>query len=404
MLKGDSIHITVNSAQITIPLKKGFRKKTFVKVEQAGQGCCLMKTSKSSMKLDRDSTQESSSDDSDTQTSPRSLENIGKTYTWNQHVVTPVIPYNTSKIKFWISIYQAKTFSKDSLLGETSLTIDEETASVLVNHEQSFTLQLVSDRTQESTNPQKRLTRSSHSKSAPNVLQLSSSIGDVHISVRIERDEDTAIRAHLESLRTSHVISMENWKTDPLSLIPVGTAVTDVSNSKPEQCDKITLGKKVSVFLPENQWVLKQYSNTDKKTIRGTIFSKRSLGNDTEILSVTYKAGLEKTKEGFDNCKNLLESMILHAIQTDAMGPIEVKIKSQDVSSHFSCFDNAFLYAYSFNNRRGVPIDYLVYILKPRGLNVILSLALETSFGVNQEDYEFIENVARTSIIVFNDI
>lgn len=265
-------------------------------------------------------------------------------------------------------------------------------------------------------------------------------VGYLEVIIRIERDEHFAVAHFLEDSNCPERIELSQWNaTSKINSQTVSTGSLSDVNQTPsldihehiKDWVKHSVSKNFTIFLPPHWkpkvsicvstccinkcfksivWSHIQKIQTVNKSshthYEADFWSDRCLGSDTEhveILSIVYQKVCSKTDEDFNLTKSLYETMVLHKLSAEAMNGVTTLEKNQDVTSNFGiAFDSVSRYHYSFLKRIGfAQVDHVLYIFKPKGLNVMLCASLETSFGLGQAEHDLLQYAAQSAIIIY---
>ena len=233
--------------------------------------------------------------------------------------------------------------------------------------------------------------------------------GALEASVKIIRNEHFTAALLLEESNKHARIELGHWD---------GNSV--VSNSRPvvENSDvdefvkgwtKRSVSKNLTILLPAD-WIVKKAQSVNKDShshYEAEFWSTRCLGPETdqiEILSIVYQKISSCTDEDYEFTKGLYENMLFHKLSHDAFNGIETIVRDEDATSKFgaSAFDSVSRYHFHFVKRIGfAEVDHLLYIFKPKGLNVMLCAFIETSFGVGENEHNLVEYAAKSATIVY---
>ena len=238
--------------------------------------------------------------------------------------------------------------------------------------------------------------------------QRESILGYLEATVKLTRNEHFTAAHLLEEGHKQTRIELGHW--DATNLI---TSRPVVENSGVEEYIKDwtrrSISKNLTISLPPN-WTVKkaQCVNKDQHShYEAEFWSDRCLGPETdqiESLSVVYQKICSKTDEDFEFTKDLYESMLFHKLSHEAFSGIETIIRNENITSKFgtSSFDSVARYHFHFVKRIGfAEVDYLLYIFKPKGLNVMLCAFIETSFGISEAEYNLVEYSAKSATIIY---
>ncbi|KAF0971550.1 hypothetical protein FDP41_010156 [Naegleria fowleri] len=365
-------------------------------------------------------------------------------YQWNQDFVFPEIELTLHQLKFWFTLMEARSFRKDKKLAEGSLLIDGDDL-LAINNDKTVKVNM---RTVSSSKKGKNgMTSVSSSQSdldshddsddadhqsagSPNSNHSSTNntpnfpsqeeekiVGYLEVIIRIERDEHFAVAHFLEDSNCPERIELSQWNaTSKINSQTVSTGSLSDVNQTPsldihehiKDWVKHSVSKNFTIFLPPH-WKPKKIQTVNKSShthYEADFWSDRCLGSDTEhveILSIVYQKVCSKTDEDFNLTKSLYETMVLHKLSAEAMNGVTTLEKNQDVTSNFGiAFDSVSRYHYSFLKRIGfAQVDHVLYIFKPKGLNVMLCASLETSFGLGQAEHDLLQYAAQSAIIIY---
>ncbi|KAL9641548.1 hypothetical protein ABK040_013469 [Willaertia magna] len=427
LCKGDIIHLRIILSQLylihdEVQSLTSKSHKTYVTLQTAGS-TEVAKTSKAKNSLFARSASTSSlrSEDSDSDLTLEERvdqkvangddeQNDSVKYYYEDEIVFPPLTSSLSVMKVWLSLYKKQKLRKDILLAEGDLIIQGEDIEA-VNKEKSITITLRSVKKQEI--PKENLKENSTNDGNNNTQQKNTdkSVGSITVLLKIERDEDTATLGQFEDEGVPHKIQVGNWNSEQVHYknSTVATSPIIIPPSDDMKYAKYNISKNMVVFLPEDNWKLHDVQCVNKDLhshYRGEFWSKRCLGTDTsdiELISVVYQKVCSKTKEDFLLAKNLLENMIYHYLEADAMQGLKVITKGQDMTPTFGneAFDSVSLYHVNYTKRNFTEIDTIFYIVKPKGLNVMLCFTLITSFGVSETEFKLLENVIKSAVIIY---
>jgi len=239
-------------------------------------------------------------------------------------------------------------------------------------------------------------------------------IGSLLLSVKILRDESFVVAKQLEENSEHTRIELGNWHAEDVLIKKVKSEV-EIKDVEPPLGDvvknwsKYWISKSLMVYLPETWKVKKnQTVNKDAHTHYSAWFwSDRCLGpetGDVEILSVVYQKVCAKNQDDFELTKHLYETMVTHTLQSESLNGAQCVIKGKDETAKYGVdiFDSVSLYHYKFVKRIGfVELDNILYIMKPKGLDLMLCISMESSFGITEKEHELIQQVAKSAVIIY---
>ncbi|KAG2382646.1 hypothetical protein C9374_005226 [Naegleria lovaniensis] len=363
-------------------------------------------------------------------------------YQWNQDFEFPEIELTMHQVRFWFTLMEARSIRKDKKLAEGSLLIDGDDLQA-INNDKTVKVNMRTicsskkgknglssvsssqsdldahddsdDAEQNNTSPNSN--NSSNHNNASFSLQSEEEkiVGYLEVLVRIERDEHFAAARFLEESHCPERIELSQWNaTNKINSHAVSTSLPNEVNTQSDVHEHIkdwtkhSVSRNLVIYLPQ-QWKPKKMQTVNKSShthYEADFWSDRCLGADTEhveILSIVYQKVCSKTEEDFQLTQTLYETMVHHKLSSEAMNGVIILEKNQDVTSNFGvAFDSVSRYHYSFTKRIGfAQVDHVLYIFKPKGLNVMLCATLETSFGLGQAEHDLLQYAAQSAIIIY---